>query len=223
MITAVEHHLHLVSHGKSGGLGCFVADHFMPLERGDAVVVESMRGLEAGRVVGPATQRQARLMGPILAGRLLRRFTDADAELWQSQQQIAQNIFERARALAGEFGLPLEILDVDIFFDGGQAILQFLGQDDAGLENLAGHLQAAFSPAIRFENLNQAPVAEPEEDHGGGCGKPDCGKASGGSCSTCSTGGGCSSCAKGSGTEVKDYFAHLRGKMEASPQRVPLL
>jgi cell fate regulator YaaT (PSP1 superfamily) len=213
--------LHLVSHGKSGGLGCFVADTAQSLERGTIVVVETLRGVEAGTIVGPATQRQARLLGPILAGRLLRPFTQADAENWSQQQHLSQTIFDRARTLSDELQLPLEILDVDIFFDGSQAIVQFLGPDDAGLETLAEKLEASFLAPIRFENLHQPFV--PEEDHHGGCGKPDCGKTSGGSCTTCSTGGGCSSCAKGNGTDLKEYFGHLRGKMEDRQERVSLL
>lgn len=216
----------LVSHGKSGSLGCFVVDVALDMERGTAVVIESVRGLEAGSVVGPATRLQARLLGPALAGRLLRPFTDADAERWHHQQLAAQALFDQARSLAAELSVPLEILDVDVFFDGSQVILQYVGhEDDAALTPLAESLQKLCTADIRFEKLNQT-AAAPAEDHDhGGCGKPDCGKTSGagGSCSTCGSGGGCSSCAKGSAPDLKDYFAHLRGKMDAHHDRVPLL
>jgi cell fate regulator YaaT (PSP1 superfamily) len=213
--------LHMVSHGKSGGLGCFVAESPVPLERGTQVVVESARGLEAGQVVGPASQRHARLLGPALAGRLLRPFNDQDVEVWQNRQRSTRVIFDRARDLAEELGLPLEILDVDMLFDGSQAIMQFLGEEnETGLDSLARSLEAVFDTAIRFENL-QHTTAQEEESHGG-CGKPDCGKSEGGSCGTCSTGGGCSSCGSG-GVDIKPYFAHLRGKMDAQRERVPLL
>ena len=213
----------LSSHGKSGGLGVLPLpmQREDALPRGTAVLVESTSGLEAGTIVGPASQRHARLLGPAIAGQLLRPFTDGDAELWQDRLRQAQAIFDRSRLLTEQLQLPLEILDVDILFDGSQAILQFLGSDDVGLETLADSLHADFGTDIRFENLCQVPASQEEEDHHGGCGKPDCGKASGGSCTTCGTGGGCSSCAKGSGVDLKDYFAHLRGKMEK--ERVPLL
>ena len=89
--------------------------------------------------------------------------------------------------------LPLELLDIDILFEGSQATLQFLGQEDA-LETLANGLQAAFAIEVRFENLSQSTSAALDENNHGGCGKPDCGKTSGGSCTTCSSQGGCPAC-----------------------------
>ena len=214
--------LHLVHHGKSGGLGCFVADLPGPLPRGTAVVVASVRGLEAGKVAGPGSQRHARLLGPALAGRLLRQFTHDDGQVWLRQQRLAYDIFERASSVARKLQLPLALLDVDVLFDGSQAILQFLGAEDAGIETLAKALNGAFATGLSFENLNVAATNVAADEHGG-CGKPDCGKVSGGgSCSTCST-GGCSSCSTHKdGVDLKVYFEHLRGKMEAQ-QRVPLL
>ena len=67
---------------------------------------------------------------------------------------------------------------------------------------------------IRLENLS---LPKEEHEHGG-CDKPDCGRESGGGCSTCSTGGGCSTCGSGK-TDLREYFGHLRTKMES---RIPL-
>ena len=47
---------YVVSFGKSGALGCFTADAGLILSRGMAVVIETLRGLEVGSVVGPASQ-----------------------------------------------------------------------------------------------------------------------------------------------------------------------
>src|SRR4051812_7136441 len=133
MMASDSQPLYLVNHGKSGGFGCFVADLPLSLQRGAEVVIETARGLEAGTVVGPATQRHARLLGSILAGRLRRRFSEQDDQEWQQRQQLAQAVFDRARTVTGELDLPLEILDVEVLFDGSQAILQYLGPDDASL------------------------------------------------------------------------------------------
>jgi hypothetical protein len=73
---------------------------------------------------------------------------------------------------------------------------------------------------VGIENLTQ-PSAAPEEEHHGGCGQPGCGRAAGGSCTSCGT-GGCSSCGSGK-TDLRPYFAHLRAKMDQQPQRTPLL
>ena len=130
---------------------------------------------------------------------------------------IEERIFETSRAWAVHDGLMLEILDVDVLLDGSNAIIQFLGID-TDTEKFALALEQHFSLAIRLENLA---VHEPHEEHEhGGCDKPDCGRSAGGGCSTCSTGGGCSSCGSGK-TDLREYFGHLRTKME-SGQRTPL-
>jgi len=212
--------LHLVHHGKTGALGCFVADPPLALPRGTAVVVETMRGTEVGTVLCLATGRPAQLLGPAPAGRVLRQFTQDDAEISDRQQRLGQDIFAAARLIAEERQLALEILDVEVLFDGSRAILQFLGADETGLESLADSLQQTFALGIFFENLaTPQPV---EEDHHGGCDKPDCGRAAGGSCTTCSTGGGCSSCGSGKAVDMTAYFGHLRGKMEQR-QRTSLM
>jgi hypothetical protein len=117
--------------------------------------------------------------------------------------------------------LSIDILDAEILLDGQQAVLHIVG-DDPHLDDFAQTLERRFELQIRFENLAQpAPHAdeEPADEHGG-CGKPDCGRAEGGSggCTTCSTGGGCSSSC-GVKVDMRDYFGHLREKMEKSPRR----
>jgi hypothetical protein len=112
-------------------------------------------------------------------------------------------------------GLGLEILDVHVLFDGGQATLQFVGPD-AETEPLVHALEEQFSLTIRLENL-AAPAAH--HDHGR-CDKPDCGRDAAGGCTTCGTGGGCSSCGSGQ-ADLAQYFSHLREKMHTG-QRVPL-
>jgi cell fate regulator YaaT (PSP1 superfamily) len=202
----------IVGFGKSGALGVFNAPAPLLLRRGDRVIVRTPRGIEVGSVLCPATVRQARLLGATASGALLRPLSDADAALLVAQQQLAQQVYAVARKQAQE--LDAEILDVEVFFDGRQAIVQFVGES-SGLDDVAQILEHCFTLEVRLENLAQAVH---DADHGG-CGKPDCGRDAGG-CSTCSTGGGCSSCGS-SKVDLRPYFAHLREKMEQD-QRRPL-
>ena len=214
------HDQFVVSHGKSGVLGVFTAPEPLPLRRGQAVLVQTNRGVEIGAVLCPATLRQARILGATSSGSLVRCLTLGDEATRDGLQAIEQHLFETSRAWAQRAGLDLEILDVDLLFDGVQAIVQFIGKD-TDTEKLAQALEPIFKIAIRLENLAAAPPAE-ESEHGG-CDKPDCGRTSdgGGGCSTCSTGGGCSSCGSAK-TDLSQYFGHLRTKMETS-QRTPLV
>jgi cell fate regulator YaaT (PSP1 superfamily) len=213
--TAAEHFL--VSYGKSGGLGSFSAAEPLALERGDRVIVDTPRGRELGTVLCPASVRQARLLGAVASGTIIRPVTTADDATMAEACSLSQRLFEAGRQLAQSRELSLEILDVDVFFED-RALLQFIGADIPELDTFAQTLSDSFHVDIRLENL-ALPQAPAEVQ---GCGKPDCGKtAGGGSCSTCSTGGGCSSCGSAA-TDLRPYFAHLREKMEVG-QRTSLV
>ena len=210
-----EHYL--VSHGKSGGLGSFTTQVPCLLRRGDRVIIDSPRGREVGTILCPANIRQARILGAVASGAILRPFAPADEITLLRTRALEERLFEAGRRLAKAQVLPMEILDVDVLLQD-RAILQFVGTEDTALDAFVQSLSQTFQLDIRLENLAQAPEVE-EESHG--CGKPDCGKAEGGGCSTCSTGGGCSSCGTGA-TDIRPYFAHLRAQLEAT-QRTSLL
>jgi hypothetical protein len=208
----------VVSYGKSAAVGVFTAEDPLPLARGARVLLKTPRGLEAGTVRCPATIRQARLLGETTSGMLLRALSPSDEADARIRTALADALCDAGRSLVVERSWNFDILDAEVLFDGSQAILQFLGSDE-GIDDCAHELEATFGIAIRFENL-AAPTEPPhDEAEHGGCGKPDCGSESGGGCS--SEGGGCSSCGS-KNVDLRDYFAHLRGKMETD-RRVPLL
>lgn len=214
---------YVVAFGKSGGLGCFTVVEPFDLVRGDRVVVKSPRGTEMGEVLSPATLRQARLIGAQASGDILRRATDDDQAILPHLQQHAEELFAASRAAAERLALPLQILDVEVLLDRQHVLVQFVGGGDAEVTKLVEAMQFRAELQIRFENL-AAPQGDEHDDHShGGCDKPDCGRANGGSggCTSCSTGGGCSSCGTGK-PDMRAYFAHLRGKMEET-HRTPLL
>jgi hypothetical protein len=215
MSDATTHDQYLVGHGKCGAVGVFTAETPLPLRRGARVLIETTRGAEVGEVLGPASLRQARLLGTVSAGKLLRSLTPEDEARQSDRRAVEKAIFEAARAWAGREGLLLEVLDVELLYHGQLAILQFVGQD-AETEKFAQALEAHFGLTIRLENLT-LPAAPEEEHHH--CDKPDCGRESGG-CTTCSTGGGCSSCGSEK-VDLRPYFSHLRDQMETS-KRIPL-
>jgi cell fate regulator YaaT (PSP1 superfamily) len=202
---------YVVSFGTSGAVGVFIADHPLPLRRGDRVVIDSPRGIEVGAVLCPASLRQARWLGTEASGRLLRQVTPEDDEQLSGQDSFRQHLFEAARRQVVQQELPIEVLDVEIMLDGRRAIVQYLG-DEAATETFAEMLERQFRIDIRVESLAGA-SARGEEQSQGGCGKPDCGRGQGG-CSACGTQGGCSTCGSHGGVDLRPYFAHLREKME---------
>lgn len=203
---------YVVQHGKSAGVGCFASKQESHFHRGDRVVVETARGLEAGDVLCPATPGKLRLLGPQLAGYLVRAFSNDDRIRVESYRQIESSFFDHVQEAIRTREWAAQVLDVDWLLDG-QALVQFLAHAEFDWEPIAAELGAAFGVQVRFENL--ALPAVPEEH---GCGKPDCGKGEGG-CSTCST-GGCGTGCGTAGADLRPYFAHLREKMD---ERVSLL
>jgi cell fate regulator YaaT (PSP1 superfamily) len=216
-MNAAPHDQYIVSHGKSGFLGVFTAAEPLTLARGQGVIVQTTRGAEFGSVLAPASLWQARLLGAVSAGSLLRGADEADHARRRDLAEREQQIFEAAQSFAADAALAIDVLDVDLLFDGTQAIVQFLGQEE-DTEKLAHALEEQFELTVRLEN-----VAVPKDEHAhGGCDKPDCGRsAGGGGCDTCSSGGGCSSCGAGK-VDLRPYFRHLRDKMD-SHQRIPLV
>jgi len=216
---AVVSDQYVVAFGKSGGLGCFTVVEPLDLVRGERVVLRTPRGQEIGEVLGPATLRQARLIGSQVSGEILRRATAADELMRQRARPQAEELFEDCRRAADDLALPLEILDVEVLLDGDHAIVQFVGGGEDDVARLIAMLPQRCLE-IRFENI-AAPTGMDQQDHaGGGCDKPDCGRINGGGCTTCSS-GGCSSCGAHH-VDLRPYFAHLRDKMEAS-HRTPLV
>lgn len=217
MSTSSEY---VVTYGSSAALGRFVAAAEQFYRRGDRVVIESRRGLELGVVLCPTTPRHARLLPDPAPGRLLRLATAADEAQARQLRALAHELFAEARRLAVEAGLPFEILDVELLLDGRRAIVQHLRGAECDHGPFAVALERARGIEVLLEDLALPPTAVAEEEHGG-CGEPGCGRAEGASgCSSCGTGGGCSSC--GGRVDMREYFAHLRTKMEQD-RRVPLL
>jgi hypothetical protein len=210
---------YLVSYGRSGAFGRFACPFPFSLPRGARVVIETPRGIELGTVLCPATTTHARLLISGAIGRLVRPAADADAAASQAADAAARELLQRCTGVVRQLSLPLEILDAEILLDGRRAIVQYLGPQDVDISPVADAL-AGDDRLVLFENLAVAAPTADEDAHAG-CDKPDCGRTNGaGGCTSCGTGGGCSSCGSGK-VDMRAYFAHLRGQMEARG-RVPL-
>jgi hypothetical protein len=212
---------YLVSYGSAGDFSRFRAVASCAYQRGDRVVVRSHQGLELGVVMCPATPEHARYLSDRGVGELLRWATPEDEEIVQQARALEDRLFEEARRLAADLALPMEILDVEVLFDGRQAIIHHLRRADCDYRPLVSMLSRKYNLLLVMQNL-ALPMELGEEDLG--CGRPDCGKGSGG-CSTCGSAGGCSTGSCSSGVKQEEITAYLAGfheKMEARG-RTPLL
>lgn len=217
---------YLVQYGKSGGLGCFLAEQPLLLPRGVSVLVQTPRGREVGIAVRPATLLQARLLGAVASGTLLRML---DASEIAAHVGRSEALFADIRKIVVDARQAVEVVDLDLCFDEDRAILHVVAAPDVDLTPFVQRIADRFALDVRIENLaSPSPAVEDHEDHGDhGCGKPDCGKADGastgesGGCSTCSSGSGCSTGCGTANVDWRSYFVGLRERMPSA--RRPLL
>jgi hypothetical protein len=152
----------IASYGKSGGLGCFTARTDAAYQRGDRVLLQTPRGLEAGVVLGGATLRQARLLGSQSSGAIVRPLDgDDEAELRQLRQR-SDDVFALGRQIAAERRLAVEILDAELLADGKQAILHIAARAEDALGDFAADLARRVGVNVVFENLSASVAADEE-------------------------------------------------------------
>jgi len=213
---------YLVGYGRAGGFALFRAAAPLACGRGDAVVVRTRRGLELGQVLCPAEDRHARLLPAPAEGELLRPATPDDLGSSPLRRRREHALFEDCQRLVGELGLPVVVLDVEALLDGRRAAVQYLAWAEGDLAPLVEALARRHGLEVLLEDLTLPADDHPPEGEHGGCGEPNCGKAGGGGCDSCSSGGGCATGCGSGKVDMREYFAHLRTRMEES-HRVPLL
>jgi hypothetical protein len=210
---------YVVQHGQGGYLGRFRNRSQRGFQRGDAVVVRTLRGLEIGTILNRASAHFASAIEPVPSGELLRGLTSEDAALNNQLAERTRILIEDAQQVAERSALSLTILDGEILLDGDCAILQVLRWGECDATALFADLSARHGLKVQLHDLTSVPQQR------AGCGEENCGS---GNCSSCGSGGGCStgSCSSGavkSAGELTAYFADLRSQMEADVRRVSLI
>jgi cell fate regulator YaaT (PSP1 superfamily) len=195
---------YLVGFGLRGDFGRFASAAPLRCRRGDRVVIQGARGLEIGAVLRPATPRLAGLLPDAPAGSLLRAAGPDDERLVASLACRAADLFERARAIAADLALPLELLDAELLLDGEHAVLYHLHWADSDVRPFVSTLSHEFALHISLLDLTRP---TPDEQGCGSCGS--------GSCGSCGSGGcGSGTCGSMGPQELQAYFAELRKQMD---------
>ncbi len=193
---------YLVGYGLRGDFGRFRPERPLACPRGAAVVVHTPRGVEIGRVLREATAGHARFLPNTTLGRLLRLAGLDDERQARTLAERGGRLLARAGALAGEWGLPLEVLDAEVLLDGEHAVLHQVRAAACDVRPLVSTLSREFDLRVSLADL----AAPPEEEHG-------CGHCGSGACGSCGS-GGCGTCGSADPHAVQEYFAGLRQQME---------
>jgi hypothetical protein len=188
----VDYPEYLLSYGKAGDFGRFRPVVPLTCRRGDHAVVRTERGTEMGVVIRQANEGHTRILDGKHVGQLLRLATPEDHERVNRWREREQLVFAASRAAAERLGLPLEILDVEIFLEGRKGVLYYLQWAESDPRPVLDLLANDFQILVTMQDLKLPQSLEevdaPElEACGSGCGRE------GGGCGSCQS-GGCSTC-----------------------------
>jgi cell fate regulator YaaT (PSP1 superfamily) len=197
---------YLLSYGNAGDFGRFHPVKPVRCRRGDRAVIRTSRGLELGTVLCPTSPGHAHHLPNTSVGQLLRLANAEDEATASRMRLVAQHLFDDGRESAAALGLPLELLDAEVLFDGQRGVLYHVRWAECDLRPFVSSLSKRHDVQIELNDVSRADQ---------GCGKPDCGRGKGG-CDSCGSGGGCSTCGSLAAEDLQAYFARLREQMIAS-------
>ncbi len=195
---------YLIRYGVMGHIGRFRSHPRCdgPFDRGQAVVIQSHRGIELGEVlvlldetaalgswgeVEPGTGNDAASIEADVP-HVLRAASSDDLARAENASESRSRRFSRCRGILEEAGWPWELLDVEPLFDGHATVLHYLGPLQPDEASVRARFRIACDFDIVLEPVGGDLVDDAseaiEEEHGcddgcgsGGCGSGGCGVA----------------------------------------------
>ena len=130
--------------------------HFDPgaleLERGDHVVVQTMRGTEIGSVVeSPHEIGEDQLPAPLK--RVVRLATPKDKETVAANETLRQEALSTCRKLVAQHGLEMKVVDAEIVFGGGKVTFSFYSEERVDFRALVVDLARALKMRIELRQI----------------------------------------------------------------------
>lgn len=139
---------------------------------GDACIVETIRGVEFGKVVKNNIEvDESALKTPLKT--IIRKATEADIEKHKKNKEKEPAALEKCRERIREHNLPMKLLDCEYTFDGVKILFYFSAESRIDFRELVKDLASIFR--IRIE-LRQVGVRDETKILGGfgPCGRPYC-------------------------------------------------
>lgn len=176
---------YFVSVGVQGVVGRYRFHGSTLLNRDDAVVCRTQRGLEVGKLLC-RIEADASVDDLRMDGELLRKMGPEDHTIAERLDRFKDRAYEACRLKLQERSIAATLVDVEQTFDGGSIWFYFLGEVGADVEAITDELAETYEAKVKFRQFAET-LAK-------GCG-PDCGTGkSCGDCTSCKLkGGGCKS------------------------------
>ncbi|MGI5912676.1 MAG: PSP1 domain-containing protein [Syntrophomonadaceae bacterium] len=122
------------------------------LEPGDAVIVETVRGIECGSVViGKRDMLEEQLVLPLKS--VVRKATAEDIETLNNNKQKEKEAMEICRQKVKEHQLPMHLIDVEYTFNRGKIIFYFTAEGRVDFRDLVKDLASIFKTRIELRQI----------------------------------------------------------------------
>ncbi len=142
------------------------------LQKGQLVIVETVRGVECGTCSIANTQvPDEDIVKPLK--RILRPATDADKETLARNKEKEKRAYEICKSKIEHFGLDMSLVEVEYTFDGSKILFFYTAPERVDFRELVKSLASVFK--VRIE-LRQIGVRDEARMLGGlgPCGRPFC-------------------------------------------------
>ncbi len=119
---------------------------------GDAVIVETARGIEYGEtVVGLRTIDEEKLVLPLK--KVIRKATTEDQAVLVENQEKEKEAFSVCYKKIEEHKLPMNLIDVEFTFDRGKIVFYFTAEGRVDFRELVRDLAAVFRTRIELRQI----------------------------------------------------------------------
>lgn len=135
----------------AGKIYYFDAEDVYP-QIGDAVIVETARGIEYGdTVVGPRCMDEESLVLPLK--KVIRKATEEDKAVLRENQDKEKEAFVICQTKIDEHKLPMHLIDVEYTFDRGKIVFYFTAEGRVDFRELVRDLAAIFRTRIELRQI----------------------------------------------------------------------
>lgn len=118
----------------------------------DMVIVETSRGVEAGRVViGPKQVLESELNEPLKP--VLRRAEPQDLKQMQAYRDREQAAFQKCQQRIAAHGLPMKLVGAEYNFDGSRLTFYFTAEGRVDFRELVKDLASTFRTRIELRQI----------------------------------------------------------------------
>ena len=135
----------------AGKIYYFDSEH-LDLQAGDAVIVETIRGIEYGlAAIGKREVSEKELVLPLK--KVIRKASAEDEANYHRNKNKEEEALNLCREKIKEHGLPMRLIDVEYTFDMGKVIFYFTAEGRVDFRELVKDLAGIFKTRIELRQI----------------------------------------------------------------------